>query len=186
MGRRLKFDQCLATFRPHQPDQRSPKTEMAGSRLIIAGLALALTGCSDAAAPPSELDGLWSTGDASCAAGVGIRFTEAAIMAIYPDQEEVLFAAPQYDEISSEGRFRVRVTYQLPDLAGAGPRPGAHGVIVLSRHGGLLAPESHAMVDGLTGSARMRIGDDPVTTALTLQPCGRHPWREPLRGLTPA
>lgn len=159
---------------------------MAGSRWIIAGLGLALAACGEVTAPPSELDGLWSTGDASCAAGVGIRFTEAAIVAVYPDEEDVLIAAPHYDEISSEGRFRVRVTYALPAVEGAGPRPGARGVLVLSRHGQLLAPEQHTLVDGLTGSARMRIADDPVTTALTLQPCGRHPWREPLRGLTPA
>lgn len=159
---------------------------MAGSRLIIAGLGFALAACSDAAAPPRELEGLWSTGDASCAAGVGIRFTQEAIVAVYPEEQEILFAAPRYDDISSEGRFRVRVTYALPDIDGAPPRPGARGEIVLSRHGGLLAPERHVMIDGLTGSARMRIADDPVTTALTLQPCGRHAWREPLRGLTPA
>ena len=159
---------------------------MARLRWIIAGLGLALAACSQASAPPRELDGLWSTGDASCAAGVGIRFTDAAIVAIYPEREEVLIAAPRYDEISSEGRFRVRVTYALPVIEGASARAGARGVLVLSRHGQLLAPEQHTLVDSLTGSARMRIADDPMTTALTLQPCGRHPWREPLRGLTPA
>jgi hypothetical protein len=159
---------------------------MARLRWIIAGLGFVLAACSQASAPPRELDGLWSTGDASCAAGVGIRFTEAAIVAIYPDEEDVLFVAPHYDEISSQGRFRVRVTYDLPRIDGAPRRPGARGEIVLSRHGGLLAPERHTVMDGMTGSARMRIADDPVTTALTLQPCGRHPWREPLRGLTPA
>jgi len=162
---------------------------MAHARWIFVWLGLVLApACSgEASAPPRELDGLWSTGNASCAAGVGIRFTDAAIVAIYPnDQQEILFDAPRYEEIAAGEGFRVRVTYELPPLEDAPPRPASHGVIVLARHGGLLAPVQHTMVDGLTGSARTRIGDDPITTALTLQPCGRHEWRETLRGLTPA
>ena len=133
---------------------------------------------------PRELAGLWSTGEASCAAGVGIRFTADAIEATYDDeQSETLFERPRYRVVSSGDGFRVRVTYALPRVAGRA-RPGAHGVIVLARRGDMIAPETHTLVDGMTGSARMRIADDPVVTALTLQPCGRHPWREPLRGLT--
>jgi hypothetical protein len=37
-------------------------------------------------------------------------------------------------------------------------------------------------VDPRTGSARLRIANDPAATALTLTPCGDHPWRERLRG----
>jgi hypothetical protein len=37
-------------------------------------------------------------------------------------------------------------------------------------------------VEGVGDAFRVRIADDPATTALTLTPCGAHPWREPLRG----
>lgn len=157
------------------------------ARWIIAWLGLTLAaGCGARAAPPTELAGLWSTGEASCAAGVGIRFTSDAIEAVYDDDETAtLFDRPRYRVISTGEDFRVRVTYALPQVEGQGSRPGAHGVLVLARHGELIAPVAHSMVDGLTGSARMRIADDPAVTALTLQPCERHAWREPLRGLTP-
>jgi hypothetical protein len=160
---------------------------MARTRSIIAlfGLCLAAS-CGARAEPPRQLAGLWSTGDASCAAGVGSRFTAEAIEAVYEDETQPLFARPRYEVLSADERFRVRVTYELAPLRGAAARPGAHGVLVLARHGGLIAPVSHSLVDGMTGSARMRIADDAAVTALTLQPCGRHPWREPLRGLTPA
>lgn len=155
---------------------------------ILASLGVSLVAaCGARAEPPSELAGLWSTGDASCAAGIGIRFTPAAIEAVYENGEaETLFVRPRYDLLNAGENFRVRVTYALPLAPGAAQRPGAHGVIILARRGELIAPESHSLVDGMTGSARMRIADDSVITALTLQPCGRHAWRDPLRGLTPA
>lgn len=160
---------------------------MARWRLILVGLGLCLAAaCGARDEPPRELAGLWSTGEASCAAGVGIRFTTAAIEAVYQDEIETLFAQPRYQVLSAGEEFRVRVTYALPRVAGVSPSPGAHGVLVLARRGELIAPETHALLDGMTGSARLRIADDPAVTALTLQPCGRHPWREPLRGLTPS
>jgi len=158
------------------------------ARWIIAWLGLTLAaGCGAGAEPPAVLSGLWSTGDASCAAGVGIRFTSDAIEAVYEDDETAtLFDQPRYQVITAGDDFRVRVIYALPLIEGQARRPGAHGVLVLARHGELIAPVAHSMVDGLTGSARMRIADDPAVTALTLQPCGRHAWREPLRGLSAA
>ncbi|PZO46740.1 MAG: hypothetical protein DCF16_18645 [Alphaproteobacteria bacterium] len=158
------------------------------ARWIIVWLGLSLAaGCGARDEPPTELAGLWSTGDASCAAGVGIRFTSDAIQAVYNDDEaETLFEQPRYQVVTAGEDFRVRITYALPSIEGHSRRPGAHGVLVLARHGELIAPVAHSLVDGLTGSARMRIADDPAVTALTLQPCGRHAWREPLRGLSPA
>ncbi|MBX9747618.1 MAG: hypothetical protein K2X34_12000 [Hyphomonadaceae bacterium] len=155
------------------------------ARWIFAWLGLLAVSCGTQNEPPTELAGLWSTGDASCAAEVGIRFTSEAIAAVYDDDETaILFAHPRYEVLNAGEEFRVRVTYALPQVAGQGPRPGARGVLVLVRRGGMIAPETHTLMDGLTGSARMRIADDAAVTALTLQPCGRHPWREPLRGLS--
>lgn len=160
---------------------------MAGTRWIIACLVLSLTaGCGAGADPPRELAGLWSAGDASCAAGVGIRFTKEAIEAVYADQTETLFARPRYQVVDAGDAFRVRVTYELLVADGAAARPGARGVLVLVRRGAMIAPEAHTRVDRLTGSAWTRINDDPAIAAMTLQPCGRHPWREPLRGLSPS
>ena len=158
---------------------------MAGVRWIIAWLGLSLAaGCGGASAPPAELGGLWSAGDAACAAGVGVRFTSEAIEAVYEDHNETLFDRPHYVVENAGEDFRVRITYDLPRITGAVERVGAHGMLVLVRDGRGLAPKAHNLIDGFTGTARLRIDDDPAVTALTLQPCGRHPWREDLRGLS--
>ena len=156
---------------------------MAGVRWIIAWLGLSVaSGCGAAAAPPQELNGLWSAGDAACAAGVGVRFTPEAIEAVYEDRRETLFDQPRYVVENAGEDFRVRITYDLPRITGGANPVGAHGVIVLARDGSGIAPLAHNLIDGLTGTAHLRIADDPAVTALTLQPCGRHPWREDLRG----
>lgn len=184
MGRQRNFGQGEATFRPHQPEQRSSGA-MAGVRSFIAWLGLAaLSGCSGASAPPPELAGLWSAGPAACEAGVGIRFTSDAIEAVYEAEHETLFAHPKYDVEHAGEDFRVRITYALPRPHGGPAVAGAHGVLVLARDGAGIAPAAHTLIDHRTGAARMRIGDDPAVTAMTLQPCGRHPWRDDLRGLT--
>jgi hypothetical protein len=158
---------------------------MTGVRWIIAWLGLSLaSGCGGASAPPEELSGLWSAGDAACAAGVGVRFTSEAIQAVYEDRRETLFDQPRYVIENAGEEFRVRITYALPRITGAVHRTGAHGVVVLVRNGRGITPAAHNLIDGLTGTARLRIDDDPAMTALTLQPCGRHPWREDLRGLS--
>jgi hypothetical protein len=158
---------------------------MAGVRLIIAWLGLSLMAACNRAAPPVELDGLWSAGPAACDAGVGIRFRPKAIEAIYEDGRQTLFDHPRYQVVSGGDAFRVRITYQLPRVAGGARTVGAHGVLVLERSdSGGIEPTEHTLIDGLTGAARVRLNDDPAITALTLQPCGRHPWREDLRGLT--
>jgi len=145
------------------------------ARAAFALLGLVLAGCAGAR-PPEELTGLWSAGPAACAAGVGVRFGAHAIEAVYQDETELLFARPKY-EIQDIGRnFRVRILYDLPGR-------GGEGVMVLARQeDGSLAPEGHALLDGRTGAARVRIQDDPVEGLLTLEPCGAHPWREMLRG----
>jgi len=159
---------------------------MADLRPILALLGLSLaSGCTAAAPPPPELAGLWSGGNAACDAGVGIHFTGDAIEAVYANHErEVLFADPRYEVESGDGGFRVRIIYDLPHPPGGARVVGAHGVLVLERRDGGIAPVAHTMIDGRTGAARLRVEEDPVMTALTLQPCGRHPWRERLRGLS--
>lgn len=144
-------------------------------------VALALSACGRAN-PPAELWGLWSAGDAACAAGVGVRFGADAIAAVYQHQRETLFKHPIYEVETAGDRFRVRILYELPDQAGGARSVGAHGVLVLARDGTGLAVASHNLLDPRTGAARVRINDDPAVSLLTLEPCGDHPWREGLRG----
>jgi hypothetical protein len=151
-------------------------------RAFAALLCLVLAGCAGAR-PPEELSGLWSAGPAACAAGVGVRFRGEAIQAIYDRQVETLFDQPRYQVEDRGDRFRVRITYALPRIAGGVRAAGARGVIILSRQpNGGLAPARHALIDTRTGTTRLRIADDPVSTLMTLEPCGPHPWREGLRG----
>ncbi len=187
MGRRPMFGQSEATFRCHQPYQRS-SCAMAGARSYIAWLGLALAaGCNGASRPPPELSGLWSAGQAACEAGVGIRFRADAIEAVYRDETETLFEHPRYRVESSGEVFRVRILYELPRITGGVRSAGAHGVVVLTRQeDGRLVPEAHNLVDPRTGAVRLRIDDDPGAQALTLEPCGAHPWRGDLRGRTNA
>lgn len=156
------------------------------ARVLFALAALALaSGCGGASAPPVELDGLWSSGPAACAADVGVRFTPGAIVAAYEDQSETLFAQPQYQVVSNEP-FRVRIEYRLPRRPGGGGVAGARGVLVVAEtEDGRLMAESHSMRDGRTGAARMRMKDDPAFALLALEPCGPRRGRSPgLRGLT--
>lgn len=159
---------------------------MGRRRLLIGLLALALVGCAGQRAP-EELSGLWSAAPAACEAGVGVRFRGDAIEAVYDTQVETLFARPNY-EVEAQGEaFRVRITYDLPRIAGGVRTSGAHGVLVLARQpNGGIAPLRHALVDARTGATRTRIDRDPVLTLMTLEPCGPHPWREGLRGRTSA
>lgn len=151
----------------------------------MAGLA-GLAACAGRA-PPQELRGLWSVGQAACEAGVGVRFEPDRIAAVYADQREVLFAHPSYDADKAGDEFRVRIEYELPRPPGGAVSLGAHGVLVLERgEGGYLKPMTHALVDPRTGSVRMRIEGDPALAALALRPCGAHPWLEGLRGRTGA
>ena len=151
-------------------------------RLLAGSLALALAACAGPR-PPEELSGLWSAGPAACEAGVGVRFRGDAIEAIYDTQVETLFARPRYAVEAEGDTFRVRITYDLPRIAGGVRSSGAHGVLVLARQpSGGIAPSRHALVDGRTGATRTRIDNDPVLRLMTLAPCGAHPWREGLRG----
>lgn len=154
----------------------------AGSHLAVLGLALAAASCAGTE-PPAELSGLWSAGPAACEAGVGVRFEADAIEVVYERQVETLFDNPRYHLERGGDNFRIRITYDLPRMTGGARSVGAHGVIVLTRaDDGRIAPQMHNLIDGRTGAARTRITDDPAVTALSLQPCGAHPWREGLRG----
>ena len=114
---------------------------------------------------------------------MGVRFNADAIEVVYEDATETLFDRPRYKLESNGNTFRVRITYDLPRVTGGTRVAGAHGVVVLARQpSGGLAPVTHSIIDARTGSARLRIDDDPAVTALTLSPCGAHPWREDLRG----
>ncbi len=160
---------------------------MAGAHRLIAWLGVSLAAaCGGASSPPPELGGLWSAGPAACAAGVGVRFGIRAIEAVYDDQHETLFERPRY-ELEGDGEpFRVRISYDLPYVVGGVRSQGAHGVIVLEREGEGVAPVTHNIMYGRTGAARLRIENDAAVTALTLEPCGEHPWRAELRGRTAA
>lgn len=150
--------------------------------LVLLGLALAAAGCGSARTP-EQLSGLWSAGPAACEAGVGVRFGAGAIEAVYDRRTEVLFAHPRYELQHGQAETRIRITYDLPRVAGGVRIAGAHGVLVLSRRAdGGIAPVSHHLVDGRTGAVRVRMQDDPAQDLLTLQPCGPSPWRERLRG----
>ncbi|HYD73578.1 MAG TPA: hypothetical protein VEF55_10595 [Candidatus Binatia bacterium] len=152
-------------------------------RQLIAWLGLSVAaGCTGSQPPPAELSGLWSAGQAACQAGVGVEFGQEAIEAVYEDERQTLFLHPQYQVEALGDEFRVRISYDLPRVIGGARSAGAHGVVVLAREGAAIAPVSHNLVDPRTGAARLRIAEDPAVTALTLTPCGDHPWREPLRG----
>lgn len=155
---------------------------MARAHLSLLLLGLALAGCAGPR-PPEELGGLWSAGPAACAAGVGVRFKADAIEAVYDREVETLFANPRYQIEGIGDAFRVRVTYDLPQVAGAAQVAGAHGVLLLARQpDGSIAPMAHSLVDRRTGAAHVRISNDPANVLMTLEPCGAHPWREQLRG----
>lgn len=151
--------------------------------LVLLGLCVAV-GCGAARPPPAELDGRWSTTAAACAGGVAVEFGEDAISAIYGRERQILFHHPRYEVQGAGQDFRVRITYDLPQLPGGARSAGAHGVLVLIRAGARLEPVSHTLIDPRTGAARMRISDDPAARALMLTPCDAHPWREALRGRT--
>jgi hypothetical protein len=156
---------------------------MARARQLIAWLGMSVAaGCNTPQPPPAELSGLWSAGRASCEAGVGVEFGAEAIEAVYEDERQTLFLHPEYQVEALGDEFRVRISYELPRMPGGARSIGAHGVVVLARQGENIAPVSHNLVDPRTGAARLRIAEDPALTALTLTPCGDHPWREPLRG----
>jgi len=142
-----------------------------------------VSACAERSHPPADLSGLWSAGPAACAAGVGVRFGAEAIEVVYEDETQTLFDHPRYKLESSGETFRVRIIYDLPRVTGGARVAGAHGVLVLARQpDGSIAPVTHSISDARTGAARMRIAEDPAVQALTLAPCGAHPWREDLRG----
>lgn len=153
---------------------------MARMWIALAGLALA-AGCSAASRPPAELDGLWSSGPAACAEGVGVRFLSDAIVAAYQDQRETLFARPRYAVLEDGQTFRVRIEYSMPS-----GRAYGRGVLVVERaNDGGLAAQTHALMDTRTGAAHMRLQDDPAKALLALHPCGpQHGRRGGLRGLS--
>ncbi len=143
----------------------------------LTGILLLLAGCSGG--PPRELSGMWSAGPAACAAGIGLEFGEKAVEAVYVDDREMLFARPRYEVMRRADPFRVRIRYDLPGRA----HSAGAGVLDLERgEDGGLRPISHRFEDALTGSVRISIGDDPIVTAMRIQPCDRRSWIGNLRG----
>jgi len=144
--------------------------------LTLAFCVAALASGCGAARPPRELDGLWSAGPAACAAGVGVKFERSRIVAVYGDQPQVLFSRPDYQREAGSHEFRVRIVYRLPRLPGGAGSAGAHGVLVLAQNpAGDLAPASHNLIDTRTGSARLRMVDDPALRSMALTPCDGPP-----------
>lgn len=127
---------------------------------------------------------MWSAGPAACEAGVGIRFGSDAIQAVYDEEHQTLFERPRYRVEDGGDNFRVRIFYDLPHQPGGVRSVGAKGVLVLAREpDGRIGMQGHNLLDARTGSARVRIANDPAMTALSLEPCdAEHPWREGLRG----
>jgi len=155
----------------------------AGRQTALLCLALATAGCGAAPAPPVELSGLWSAGDPSCEAGIGVRFTSGAIEAVYDRETQVLFDRPHYERVGNGENFKVRIEYELTRMPGGARSAGAYGTVVLVRQNEGIAPESHSLIEPRTGTTRMRIAEDPVEDLLTLVPCDlSHPWRAGLRG----
>jgi hypothetical protein len=153
---------------------------MARVRTFAVLIGLALAGCSRA--PPPELSGLWSAGQASCAAGVGVRFLPDAIEAVYDQRREPLFQHIRYQRLAARP-FRVRIVYDLPRVPGGAYVAGARGVLVLARQpDGSIIPLMHNLLDPRTGAARMPLRDDPAMEALTLVPCAGEGASADLRG----
>jgi len=147
---------------------------------VLIGLCFGASACGSA--PPPELNGLWSSSQMACAAGVGIRFKADAIEAVYDTRTETLFAHPIY-ELRARGPFRVRIVYDLPELPGGSHVAGSHGVVELTRRGdGSIAPTLHNLLDARTGAARVQLVNDPAVAALTLTSCAPGTWRADLNG----
>ncbi len=147
--------------------------------LVLALVVLAAS-CAGRSAPPRELSGLWSAGPGACDAGIGLRFEESAVAALYAGERETLFANPRYDARRDGDSFEVRIAYDPP---GAAPDGGVRGVLVLRRReDGWLTPIAHHMEDPRTGTTRMRIVDDAMALALTVRPCAEPVWIAGLRG----
>ena len=72
------------------------------------------------------------------------------------------------NEVLAGEPLRVRIEYALPRRTGAPHVAGAHGVLVLAFGAdGALHAESHTLMDGRTGAARVRLEDDPAQTLLS-------------------
>ena len=150
-------------------------------------LASSLGACAGANAPPAELAGLWSSGQAACDAQIGVEFNAKAVESTFQGDRQVLFAHPRYETEAAEHGFQVRIEYDLPRFAGGATASGAYGVIELERgEDGRLRPLSHTLIDPRTGSARTRIASDPVMSALDLVPCSGQSWGHALRGRSSA
>lgn len=106
---------------------------------------------------------------------MGVRFDADEVAIVYDRQRQTLFDRPRYSlEPIADGKFRVRIEYDLPHEPGGAQVAGAYGVLVLEGEpDGALRPTAHNMVDARTGSVRLRIANDPAITALSLRSCDR-------------
>ncbi|MGE0828489.1 MAG: hypothetical protein AB7O04_03960 [Hyphomonadaceae bacterium] len=146
-------------------------------RLLSVAAAASLAACGSE--PPQELAGLWGAGPANCEAGIGVRFASNSISAHFDGASQTLLDRPIYDVERRGARVRVRVTYELP----GGDAVGSKGVLVLERgEDGWLRTMTHRLENIRTGSAHIRLNDDPVARAFRLRKCGPDAWIEGLRG----
>lgn len=147
-------------------------------RRVLAALAFfPLAGCGE---PPQELAGVWSAGPAACAAGMGLEFGKRSIDAVYAGERQILFQNPRYAVEHGPDALRIVVRYDAPP---AGGEKRVRGEVVLERGAdGWLKPLSRRLEDPRTGTVRIRIGDDPLTTALAVRRCGPDSFIPGLRG----
>lgn len=152
-------------------------------RRALAALALfCLAGCDG---PPKELAGVWSAGPAACAAGVGLEFGARSIDAIYAGERQILFHNPRYAVEHGADGLRISVIYDAPPAGQDDQR--VRGMFVLERgDDGWLRPRGRRLEDPRTGTVRVRIGDDPLTTALAVRRCGPDSFIPGLRGRSAA
>ena len=116
---------------------------------------------------------------------MGVRFDSDEIAIVYDRQRQPLFERPRYHLEEVQGQsFRVRIEYDLPHRPGGAQVAGAYGELVLVGVDGALYPASHNLIDSRTGSARIRIFNDPAIRALSLKPCNHMTSAStgPLRG----
>jgi hypothetical protein len=124
------------------------------------------------ARPPKELSGLWSTGPAACAAGLGVTFRRDGVWAHYAKDEFVLMAAPRYTVTPTPDGALVRIDYKLPGAPGGVAADLGRGVIELERSRmDRLRPVRSRFVDLRTGAATLPLHAGPMEQAMQLARC---------------
>jgi hypothetical protein len=148
--------------------------------LALLALPLAVGGCeSSAASAPTALAGLWGVGEASCAAGRGVRFDAEAVRVVLPDGAQTLLPDAHYRLRRADGAWHIRIRYSVPGA------PGARGEIMLTQGpDGWLQPKARRTADAVSGAMRLTLRDDVLGGVLRVRPCsGRWTQRDLARVL---